>query len=215
MYLLLIAILGFVAPIIGALASRHGPLTYIRPGRFLTFFGTGLLIAYLIASLIPGLEVTTTATLLLSIVGAVVVLGIVSDMFALYCIEAVRSGLLILSMSLGLTVGLFLIVGLERLSLENGATVLACVFGILITFYFLHKMPDPTETHSKAKDSSLYDSIKPPKDIKISSESSSVETKDTKEPEEKQKLGKTKKLKGEKKQKGVIKKRQKKGGQKR
>jgi len=48
---------------------------------------------------------------------------------------------LILSLSFGITVGFFIVVGLERFSLENGATVMACVFGILITFYVLYQIP--------------------------------------------------------------------------
>jgi len=119
MRLLPIAIAGFVLPIIGALCSRIG-----RPRISILFalaaFGTGLLLAYSVATSTPQLHVTPAARAVLLGLGVLTAGGMIYLMSGLFKLKEVRFGALILAISLGLVFGLFLIVGLERLSLEKG-----------------------------------------------------------------------------------------------
>ena len=59
---------------------------------------------------------------------------------ALYVVE-VKIGLLIFIVSIIVSIIIFSFIAFEGFNLPNYFTVLACVFGIGIAFYFLYKMP--------------------------------------------------------------------------
>jgi hypothetical protein len=119
---------------IGSLAGRYGPLAYVRPGTFLVmllFGGSTVLMIVRYRNMVP---ISTFGGTLLGVIGLALLAGIVRDHFMLYSLREVKSGLL------------FLVVGLSRLTLENFATVLACIFGILIALYCLYKIPNSEQS---------------------------------------------------------------------
>ena len=143
--LMLLAVLGFLCPVLGALCSRVGrsrPSSSAQMRQAATFVA-GLAAAYGLVRTANGVHPTQAVTII--IVGALlVVCSVTADLASLTMgFQAVRSGALIFAFSLGMTAGLFILVGFDRFTLENGATVLSCIFGIIIAFYFLNKMPEP------------------------------------------------------------------------
>jgi Ca2+/H+ antiporter len=131
---------------IGSLAGRYGPLAYVRPGTFLVmllFGGSTVLMIVRYRNMVP---ISTFGGTLLGVIGLALLAGIVRDHFMLYSLREVKSGLLILAFSTGASIALFLVVGLSRLTLENFATVLACIFGILIALYCLYKIPNSEQS---------------------------------------------------------------------
>jgi hypothetical protein len=97
------------------------------------------------------LPITNTARVILIGLGVVVAGGFIWDLFIVYSLREVRAGIAILAFSLGITVGLFVVVDFHRLTLENGATVLSCIFGITLAFYLLYKTPAPTSRNSQPR----------------------------------------------------------------
>ena len=57
------------------------------------------------------------------------------------CIEEVKLGVLILIISVAVSIILFSFVAFDGFNLPNYLTVLACVFGIGISFFFLYQIP--------------------------------------------------------------------------